>query len=208
MEIVDEEEETIKNEEKEETEPQPQQAIKLGSQRTIYALRTSIGYERMVADRLALSSSKGGLEEEEKQEEQEEREEQQRGKENRCEIYALLSPANLRGYIFVECLNDREAITNLGRTIKHFRNLVDGEVSISDIEHLFTPKPPIEGIEEGDIVEIISGPFKGEKARVRYKNTTKDEVTVELLDAMVAIPVTIQGDAVRALKPPSEAEQE
>jgi len=50
------------------------------------------------------------------------------------------------------------------------------------------------GIAEGDIVELIAGPFKGEKARVQRIDEGKDQVTVELYEATVPIPVTVRGD--------------
>ena len=54
--------------------------------------------------------------------------------------------------------------------------------------------------EEGNIVEVISGPFKGEKARVQRIDQAKEEVTVELFEAMVPIPITVRGDHVRVLE--------
>ena len=48
--------------------------------------------------------------------------------------------------------------------------------------------------------EIISGPFKGEKARVRRIDESKEEVTVELIEAMIPIPITVRGDHVRVLE--------
>jgi len=55
------------------------------------------------------------------------------------------------------------------------------------------------GITEGAVVELISGPFKGEMARVKRVDQTKEEITVELFEAMVPIPITVRGDNVRVL---------
>src|SRR2546426_1151304 len=60
------------------------------------------------------------------------------------------------------------------------------------------------GIMEGDIVELVAGPFKGEKARVMKIDETKEEITVELFEAMVRIPVTVRGDSVRVLQKEEE----
>ncbi|MHC1579281.1 MAG: transcription elongation factor Spt5, partial [Candidatus Alkanophagales archaeon] len=65
--------------------------------------------------------------------------------------------------------------------------------------HFLTPKPSITGITEGSIVEIISGPLKGERARVKRVDEVKEEVTIELFDAVVPIPITVRGDSVRLL---------
>ena len=84
--------------------------------------------------------------------------------------------------------------------IRKARGIVDGETSFDDISHYLTPKPTVSGIVESDIVELVAGPFKGEKARVRQIDYTKEEITVELLEATVPIPVTVRGDHVRVLE--------
>src|SRR6266550_4421196 len=73
-------------------------------------------------------------------------------------------------------------------------------VVVNEIEADLTPKPIVSGIMEGDIVELVAGPFKGEKARVMKIDETKEEITVELFEAMVRIPVTVRGDSVRVLQ--------
>ncbi|MFA5314292.1 MAG: transcription elongation factor Spt5, partial [Methanomassiliicoccales archaeon] len=45
-----------------------------------------------------------------------------------------------------------------------------------------------------------AGPFKGEKARVQKIDESKEEITVELFEALVPIPVTVRGDHVRVLE--------
>jgi transcriptional antiterminator NusG len=49
-------------------------------------------------------------------------------------------------------------------------------------------------------VELVAGPFKGEKARVQKIDESKEEITVELFEATVPIPVTVRGDSVRVLE--------
>ncbi|TFG55508.1 MAG: transcription elongation factor Spt5, partial [Methanomassiliicoccus sp.] len=56
------------------------------------------------------------------------------------------------------------------------------------------------GISEGDVVELVAGPFKGEKARVQKIDESKEEITVELFEATVPSPVTVRGDSVRVLE--------
>jgi len=55
-------------------------------------------------------------------------------------------------------------------------------------------------IEEGDIVEIISEPFKKEKAKVMRIDKQKEEVVVSLLAAVVPLPVTIKLDNVKVIR--------
>ena len=52
-------------------------------------------------------------------------------------------------------------------------------------------------LEEGQTIEIIAGPFKGEKAKITRVNAAKEEVTVELLEAAVKIPVTIKAENIK-----------
>ena len=115
------------------------------------------------------------------------------------DIFAILSPANLRGYIFVEGMNT-ERLREKTRDIRKARSFVDGETSLVEIDHYLTPLSTVVGIVEGDIVELVNGPFKGERARVQQIDQGKEEITVELIEAMVPIPVTVKGDSVRVIE--------
>lgn len=146
------------------------------ARQSILALKTSIGHEKNVADSV-YSKAKAG----------------------KSGIFAILSPTNLRGYVLLEGMNTdqlREAVKGVRRA----RGLVEGETSFEEINHFLTPKPLVSGIMEGDVVELIAGPFKGEKARVMQIDENKEEITVELFEAMVPIPVTVRGDHVRVLE--------
>lgn len=114
------------------------------------------------------------------------------------DIRAILAPHELKGYILVESPAP-EIVDQAIHGIHHARAVVRGSSSLSEVEHFLTPRPTVTGILEGSIVELIAGPFKGEKARVKRVDEAHDEVTVELFDAMVPIPVTVRGDHVRVL---------
>jgi transcriptional antiterminator NusG len=143
----------------------------------IFAIKTSIGHEKMVANWIAL-----------------------RARKRKLSVFAILSPPKLRGYLLLEGVKNKEALQDLIKGVQHARSVVDGMSSLEEIEHFLTPKPLVSGIEEGDVVEIIAGPFKGEKAKVTQIDESKEEITVELFEAMVSIPVTIRGDHVRILE--------
>ncbi|MFB6114541.1 MAG: transcription elongation factor Spt5 [Halodesulfurarchaeum sp.] len=113
-------------------------------------------------------------------------------------IHAVLAPESLTSYVMVEA-DDTGVIERVLNDIPHARNLVPGESGISEVEHFLSPKPDVEGIAEGDIIELIAGPFKGEKAQVQRIDEGKDQVTVELYEATVPIPVTVRGDQIRVL---------
>ena len=143
----------------------------------IYALKTTINQEKTVGQMLAAKA----------------------GRNKEAGVVAILSPSELRGYVLVEAQN-REELEKLVKGVPHARGLVGGETALTEVEHFLTPKPTTTGIAEGDIVELISGPFKGEKARVQRIDEGKEEITVELFEAMVPIPVTVRGDHVRVLE--------
>ena len=65
--------------------------------------------------------------------------------------------------------------------------------------------PAVLSISKGDVVELVSGPFKGEKARVIKIDTNKDEVTVELTEVAVPIPVTIKANTIKVFQKASDA---
>lgn len=146
------------------------------ARQSIVALKASIGHERNVADDVG-----------------------SKAKSKNSGIYAILAPSNLHGYVLIEGMNTDELRESV-RGIRRARGLVDGETNFADIDHFLTPKPLVSGIQEGDVVELIAGPFKGEKARVKNIDETKEEITVELFEAMVPIPVTVRGDHVRVLE--------
>jgi transcriptional antiterminator NusG len=118
-------------------------------------------------------------------------------------IHAVLAPDSVTSYVMVEA-DDSAPIERTLEEIPHARGLVGdggavGTSSMAEVEHFLSPTPDVEGITEGDIVELIAGPFKGEKARVQRIDEGKDQVTVELYEATVPIPVTVRGDQIRVL---------
>lgn len=116
-------------------------------------------------------------------------------KNKKIPIKAIVHPEDLRGYIFIEggARDIEEAIKN----IPYVRGIIRKEVSLSEIERFIIPEKQEIKFEQGDIIEIISGPFKGEKGKITRVDETKNEVTVELLEAAIPIPVTISMNSVR-----------
>jgi transcriptional antiterminator NusG len=143
---------------------------------SIMAVKTSIGHEKSVADSIA-----------------------SRAKRQDSGIFSVLSPPTLRGYVLVESINP-DALEHIVKGIRRARGVVKGETTFKEIDHFLTPKPLVSGVMEGDIVELVAGPFKGEKARVQLIDESKEEITVELFESMVPIPVTVRGDHVRVLE--------
>ncbi len=110
-------------------------------------------------------------------------------------LRSIFHPAELSGYVFVEGeINDIEASI---KGIPHVRGLINKDVPLSQLERFLIAEKQQIKIEMGDVVEIIGGPFKGEKGKITRIDETKNEITVEFLDAAIPIPVTISVNAIR-----------
>jgi len=94
-------------------------------------------------------------------------------------VAAIIAPNELRGYVLVETPEQRNRIEQLVELIAHARVVTKGETTLAEVGHFLIPKPVVAGIDEGTIVELIAGPFKGEKAVVKRVDSAKEEITVE-----------------------------
>jgi len=139
----------------------------------VYAIRTTAGQERNVADILAARSQSKGL-----------------------EIRAILAPETLKGYLFVEA-RSAHIVESAIAGIKHVKSRIPGLVGFKEIEGYIVTKPVIEELEVGASVEIIGGPFKGMKATITRVDRSKQEVTLELLEATFTLPITVHADYVK-----------
>ena len=70
----------------------------------------------------------------------------------------------------------------------------------SEVEPMLEQTKTQMNIKDNDIVEIISGPFKREKAKVIRIDKLKEEVVVELLEAAVSIPITVKLDSLKVIR--------
>ncbi len=140
---------------------------------TIYAIRTTAGRESNVLEKLAMITRKSNF-----------------------PIKAILLPKELKGYVLVES-DQLSAVEEALRGINHARGVVRKEMTMDEIKGYLTAKPATIEIDRGDMVELVGGPFKGEKAKVARVDKAKQEVTVELVEAAVPIPVTTPIEGVR-----------
>ncbi|MHA1769630.1 MAG: transcription elongation factor Spt5 [Candidatus Thorarchaeota archaeon] len=108
-------------------------------------------------------------------------------------VKAILVPETLRGYVFIETTEFRDVEIAISG-VPHVRGRVGGKVSREEIDKFLAPPPAAEGISENDIVEIISGPFKGERAKVKRVEAGKEELTLDLLDSPHPIPIKVHAD--------------
>jgi len=121
-------------------------------------------------------------------------------------VYSLIRPHGLRGYIFIEA-EDRKTAEEAFRGVPYARGLLPKPVSYKEIEHMLEQVKAKITIQKNDIVEIISGPFIREKAKVIRINPQKEEVVVELLEAAVPIPITVKLDSVKAIRREESSEK-
>ena len=105
----------------------------------------------------------------------------------------------MRGYIFVEAEN-REFAEECYQKVPYARGLLPKPIDYQEIEHMLEHVKIQVNIIVGDVVEIISGPFKREEAKVTRIDQTKEEVVVELLEAAVPIPITVKMDSVKVIR--------
>lgn len=148
----------------------------------IFAIKTTIGQEKVVIDFMMKSAIKDA-------------------------VKALLVPETLRGYIFVET-QEPQLVNNELLKIPHVRGRLVGQVKITELEEFLIAKKSTEGVAIGDIVEIIGGPFKGEKAKITRVDTVKDEVILELFESTHPIPIKVHADYIKKIMSSEEGESE
>lgn len=142
----------------------------------IYALRTLVGQEKNVARLLSRNVKNSDI-----------------------EVTSILVPDNLRGYILVES-SSKIDMQDPAFKVPNLRGSVEGEITFEEIKSFLNPEPIIASVKKGSIVELISGPFKGERAKVVRIDESKEEVVLELIEAAIPIPVTVKGDQIRLIQ--------
>jgi transcriptional antiterminator NusG len=142
----------------------------------IYAFRTLVGQEKNVARLLARNVKNSEL-----------------------EVNSILVPDTLRGYILVET-SSKIDMQDPALKVPNLRGSVEGEISFEEIKSFLNPEPVIASVKKGSIVELVSGPFKGERAKVVRIDESKEEVVLELIEAAIPIPVTVKGDQIRLIQ--------
>jgi len=147
----------------------------------IFALRTTANREDQVVDFITSTVQKKKL-----------------------EVYSVIRPHGLRGYIFIEAL-DRESVEESFVGVPYAKGLLPKTVQYSEIEPMLEQVKTQINIQKNDIVEIISGPFKRENAKVVRIDTQKEEVVLELLETAIPIPLTLKLDSVKVIRREGDA---
>jgi transcription elongation factor Spt5 len=151
------------------------------SKTTIFAVRTTIGQEKSVLQNIF----------------------------NRLRILnpfpdlkALMIAQELRGFLFIEATHQRDVMITIAG-MRHIKGKIVGSISLDEISHVISPRKVTEILEEGDIVEIVSGVFDGQKAeviRMPKDTAASQDVTVRLIDSDSAISIKIHGDFLKLIQ--------
>lgn len=114
-------------------------------------------------------------------------------------IYSIARPHGLRGYILLES-PDREHAEEAVYNLPYVKGILSNQISYDEVKQMLEPVASEIKIERNDIVEMISEPFKGEKAKVVRVDKQNGEAIVLLLGAAVPIPVTVKLDNIRVIR--------
>lgn len=147
--------------------------------RLIFTVKTVVGRENIVLDSIVAKARAEGL-----------------------SVQALVHPEEIKGYVFVE--GEIKEIEKAVQMIPHVRGLIKTPVDLKEIQRFLQPRKAEVELNVGDIVEVIGGPFKGEKGKVTRYDKTKREVTIEMLEVTVPIPVTVSVEFVKVLEKASK----
>lgn len=141
----------------------------------IYTVKTVVGRENIVVDSIAAKA-----------------------KTNDLNIQTLVHPEEIKGYIFVE--GERRDVEKALQMVPHVRGLIKKPIELKQIQRFLQPRKVEIELGDKDTVEVIGGPFKGERGKVVRYDKVKREVTIELLDVTVPIPVTVSVEFIKLLK--------
>jgi transcription termination/antitermination protein NusG len=155
-----------------------------GQMTHIYALRTTANREDQVMDFVGSNIVKKKL-----------------------EVYSVIRPHGMRGYIFLEA-NKRAEAEQAAFNVPYARGILPKEIEYKEIEHMLEQVKREINIKKNDIAEISSGPFKRENCKITRIDKTKGEVVVELLDAAVPIPITVKMDSVKVIRRDTDDDNE
>jgi len=145
----------------------------------IYTVRTIVGRENMVVDAISARAKTHGI-----------------------KILSVFHPEEIKGYVFVE--GDIREVEKAVQNIPNVRGLLRRPISVEEMRRFLEPRKAEVKLNVGDLVEVIGGPFKGEKGKVKRFDEVKREVTIELIEAVVPIPITVPAEFVKIVEKKGE----
>jgi len=120
-------------------------------------------------------------------------------KKKNLNVFSVSRPHGLRGYILLEA-EDRDSAEEAVFNLPYVKGIIGKTIGYEEIKNMVEPSTTSVSIKDGDIVEILSEPFKREKAKVLRIDKKREEVVVSLLGAVVPLPVTIKLDNIKVIR--------
>jgi transcriptional antiterminator NusG len=140
----------------------------------IYAIVVTSGREELVADILA-----------------------NEGKNGKYSIYSIMQIPGVKGYLFVETTNSLE-LQRAVLGIRHVKRVIPQEIPIEDLLKYFEEEKVKYDI--NDIVEVLSGAFKGTRGKIINIDEKKKEVTIELIDVPVPLQLNVPINSLKLIE--------
>ena len=106
-------------------------------------------------------------------------------------VKAVVYIPEIKGYIFVEA-DDENTVREAIAGNPYSRGMISKPINPDELKHFFEEKEDLVLLKEGDIVEIIGGPLKRDKAKIISIDYAKKEARVEIIDSSTPIPLTMK----------------
>lgn len=119
-------------------------------------------------------------------------------------IYSIVLVEGMRGYLILEAENE-VACRDLIMNEPHVKGMLPHPLVQEELDRMLATTKKVQEIGVHDVIEFSTGPFKGYKAKVIKVDSAKDEITVELMDVAVPIPVTTKASAARIIEKAEKA---
>lgn len=131
----------------------------------------------------------------------------ERAEKKKLNVFSVSRPHGMRGYILLEA-EDRESAEEAVFNLPYIKGIIGRTIKYEEVKNMIEPSISTVSIKEGDIVEMISEPFKKEKAKVLRVDKQKEELVISLLGAVVPLPVTIKLDNVKVIRRDEEEDED
>jgi len=118
---------------------------------------------------------------------------------NITEVYSLVIPPQLKGYVIIEA-SGLHVVKAVIQGLRHVKKIVPGLVPLEEIKKYVSREEALPTLKAGDLVEIITGPFRGMQAKVVGVEPSKREVTLYILESSFPLQVTVPIEQVREVK--------
>ncbi len=114
-------------------------------------------------------------------------------------MYSIIVVEGMRGYIILEAEDELSCRSFISKE-RNIRGMLSKPLSAEEMDKLIKSSTAVQEIEKDDTIEFTSGPFKGYKARVLKVDDAKNDITVELQDVVVPIPITTKMNTAKIIK--------